>query len=277
MQRVAVPGGAVEVDDLGAGEPVLLLQTALTADELRPVADAPALARCRRLLQHRRGYAGSAPADTPGSIRRDASDAMAVLDHVGVARAHVVGLSFSGAVAMQLAADVPARVATLTLVEPPPVHVPSANAFRAANAELLATRDRLGEAVALDRFLGRILGSGWREATEALLPGATAQMARDVGTFLDVDLPALLDWRFDRADARRVTAPVLHVGGTDSGPWFAEVRVLVLDWFRGATDVRVEGADHGLVLTHPDAIADAIAAHVRRHPVAARSPGAAGT
>lgn len=75
----------------------------------------------------------------PGSIARDATDAIAVLDALDIARAHVVGLSFSAAIALQLASTAPDRVATLILVEPPPMQVRSAAQFRAANAELLRT------------------------------------------------------------------------------------------------------------------------------------------
>jgi pimeloyl-ACP methyl ester carboxylesterase len=56
-----------------------------------------------------------------------------------IPRAHIVGLSYSGAVAMQLAADAAERVHSLTLLEPPPVHVASAPEFRSANERLFAT------------------------------------------------------------------------------------------------------------------------------------------
>ena len=47
-------------------------------------------------------------------------------------------------------------------------------------------------------------------------------------------VPALLAWQFSAEDASRIKCPVLHVGGTDSGPWFAEVRRLILGWFPNA-------------------------------------------
>ena len=58
---VRLPDGAgLAVTDLGDGPDVLLLvQTALTADELLPVAQQPALAGWRRVLPHRRGYDAS--------------------------------------------------------------------------------------------------------------------------------------------------------------------------------------------------------------------------
>jgi pimeloyl-ACP methyl ester carboxylesterase len=79
-----------------------------------------------------------------------------------------------------------------------------------------------------------------------------------------------LSWRFDAEDARRIVCPVLYVGGSDSGPWFAEVRDLVRTWLPQAEDVLLTGADHSLTLTHTPEIADALADFLGRHPVEAR-------
>jgi pimeloyl-ACP methyl ester carboxylesterase len=225
MRRVAVDGVHLEVEVRGSGEPVLLIQTALVADEFLPLASQPALRDHYRVIRyHRRGYAQSSPVQGAGSIQRDAADGQALLAALGVAPAHVVGFSYSGAVALQMAADSPTWVHSLVLLEPPPVHVPSAAQFLAANARLVEDYHAQGPAVALDRFLTRVIGRDWRAAIERALPGAPEQMEQDIGTFFDTDLPALLAWRFGANDARRITQPVLHIGGSDSGQWFAEVR-----------------------------------------------------
>ena len=219
MRRVPVDGVELEVEVRGTGELVLLIQTALVADEFLPLATQPALADHYRVIRyHRRGYANSSPVQGPGSIPRDAADARALLAALGVARAHVVGVSYSGA-------------------------------------------------VALDRFLTRVIGPDWRAAIDRTLPGAADQMQQDTGTFFDTDLPALLAWRFGAEDARRITQPGLHIGGSQSGPWFAEVRQLVLTWLPQADDVVLAGADHSLALTHPGEVAAALVAFLRRYPI----------
>jgi pimeloyl-ACP methyl ester carboxylesterase len=139
--RRLVQGADLEVEVHGVGEPVLFVQTALTSDELLPIAQQPVLAdRYQTILYHRRGYASSSSSSAPGSIVRDAKDAAALLEALGIEHAHVVGFSFSGAIALQLASAIPDRVHSLTLIEPPPVHVPSAAEFRAANARLQESR-----------------------------------------------------------------------------------------------------------------------------------------
>jgi len=171
------------------------------------------------------------------------------------------------AVPGEAAADAPDRVRSLTLIEPPPVLTPSATAFRNADDDLVRTRREQATAAALDAFLSQVVGPDRDEVTDALVPGSSAQMRRDTTTFFDTDLPALLDRCFGPADVRRITCPVLHVGGTDSGPWFAEVRELILDWFPDADDVVIAGADHALAMTHASEIAEALDLFLRRHQV----------
>jgi len=79
---------------------------------------APALARRFRLIRpDMRGHGLSGV--TPGeyTMRGLAQDAAALLDALGVTRAHVAGLSIGGRIAQQLAADAPERVASLLLVD----------------------------------------------------------------------------------------------------------------------------------------------------------------
>ena len=270
MRLVEVDGVELEVHDMGTGDPVVLVQTALTADELAPLAEhLVARGPYRAIVYHRRGYAGSSRVHGPGSIARDAADCRSLVNGLGLRRVHIVGYSYSAAVSLQLAADAPEHVHTLTLIEPPPVHVPSSAEFRAANARLQEVRRARGPGTALEEFLTLVIGPDWRTEIEQRLPGAAEQMERDTTTFFDTDLPALLAWRFDAADARRISCPVLQISGSDSGPWFAEVRDLVLTWLPQTEDVLVTGADHSLALTHAPQVADALADFFGRHTMAA--------
>lgn len=270
MHLVEVGGIELEVNDLGSGEPVVLVQTALTADELQPLA-AQLVDRngFRTIVYHRRGYAGSAPVQGSGSVVRDAVDCRQLIEALELRMVHIVGYSYSGAVGLQLAVDAADYVHSLTLIEPPPVHVPSAAEFWAANARLVETRRSRGPITALEEFLTLVIGPEWRSEIEQRLPGAAAQMQRDTATFFDTDLPALLSWHFDAENARRVACPVLYIGGDDSGPWFAEVRDLVLSWFPQAENVLLAGADHSLTVTHTPQIADVLADFLSRHPILA--------
>jgi pimeloyl-ACP methyl ester carboxylesterase len=264
---VAVGDAELEVCDCGSGDPIVFLQTALVADELVPLANQPALAGFRKLLYHRRGYGGSRGVEPSGSITSDAEDAWLLLASMGIPRAHIVGVSYSGAIGPQLAAAAPECVQSLVVSEPPPLHTSLGPEFRAANERLVRIRHDRGVGAALEEFMGLVVGSDWRRLVEDRLPGAVAQVERDAATFFDGDIPALLGWEFGPAESGRIACPVLYVGGTDSGPWFAEVRELVLGWLPHAEDVQIQGAGHSLEITHTPALADAVAAFLARHPI----------
>lgn len=266
MARVAIDGGELETVVLGSGDPVALVPTALGADELLPLAERRQ-GRFRVVLYHRRGYAGSSPATPPGSVARDAADCARLLAALAVSRVHVLGVSYSAAVGLQMAVDEADLVHTHTLVEPPPVHGPGDAAFRAANADLLRDRQARGAEAAVDRFLVRVVGPDWRAQLDGAVPGSSAQVLRDSRTFLDVDIPALLSWPFDATTAARVRCPVLHVAGSDHGPLFRGVGDLIHAWLPHADQVTIAGAGHDVALTHPDALIEVLVPFLARHPV----------
>jgi pimeloyl-ACP methyl ester carboxylesterase len=122
---------------VGSGEAVLLIHGDHIADAPQPLVAEPALERFR---YHRRGLGGSTrPVEAgPTSVAVQAEDAVGLLDHVGVDRAHVVGHSFGGAIALELAAQHPARVASLVLLELALPMTPAGAAFGRALAPLTA-------------------------------------------------------------------------------------------------------------------------------------------
>ena len=264
---VEVRDGVLEVCDVGSGEPVVVVQTALTADELVPLARALAADGGYRVVTyHRRGYAGSSQPLHRSSVTTDADDLAALLDVLGTGPAHVVGASYSAAVALELALTRPEAVLGLVLLEPPPVFVPSAADFRAACLDLVE-QYRASPAAAVERIGSLTGGPAWRDDLERALPGSVGRLDRDAATFFESDLPAVLGWALTEQDAREVAAPVLHVGGSASGPWFREVREHVLAWFPAAEGVVIEGAGHSLALTHTAVVSEAVAAFLGRHAV----------
>ena len=172
MTRVAIDGGQVEAVVLGSGDPVTLVPTALTADELLPLSER-LQGRFQVVHYHRRGYAGSSPAAPPGSVAGDAADCARLLAALDIGRSHVLGASYSAAVTLQLAVDHPDLVHTLTLVEPPPVHGPADAEFRAATAALAADRQVRGPEAAAERFPLRSPASEWRGRLDAAVPGSS--------------------------------------------------------------------------------------------------------
>ena len=272
--EIRVDGAALATRDSGVGQPILVVQTALSVDETVLLTRQSALRdRYRVVTFDRRGYAASATAEPTGSVEADARDCLAVLAGLNAVPAHVIGVSYSAAVALELAAAAPSAVGSLTIVEPPPRHVPSSAEFLAANRELLDLWRVKGLSVALDSFMGRLAGPAWRQDQESLAPGSVARIERDAPAFFSGDIPALLSWEYGPDKADQVTAPVLYVGGGDSGPWFQQTAVWASSLFPGLTRVTIPGAGHDLALTHPTELADTIQSFLASPPVAVRRAG----
>src|SRR5215212_8028458 len=101
MERAEVNGVTMEYAVAGAGEAVVCLHGAFIADAFQPLLTEPSLAnRYRLITYHRRGYVGSSHIPGPTSIAEQAADCRALLGHLGVQRAHIVGHSFGGAIAL---------------------------------------------------------------------------------------------------------------------------------------------------------------------------------
>ncbi|HPE62171.1 MAG TPA: alpha/beta hydrolase [Thiolinea sp.] len=100
----------------GTGEPLLFLGG--TGSDLRhPGAHASLLTRHFTVLAFdQRGMGQSDKPPGPYRMQDYATDAMAILDAVNWTSVHVVGYSFGGMVAQELAIRAPERVRTLTLI-----------------------------------------------------------------------------------------------------------------------------------------------------------------
>lgn len=263
MQHTGVPvaGGMLAARAEGSGDPVLVVQTALSVDELVPLMQQAPLRHGHRILTFdRRGYGSSVTAaGSPATIATDVLDCLAVVEALQAVPTHVVGCSYSAAVALSLAAAAPGAVRSLTLVEPPPRHIPAAQEFISANRDLEHIYRRDGVAAALETFMVMLAGPLWRQRQEQFAPGSVARLERDAAAFFGRDLPALTSWEYGPGDAEKVTGPVLYVGGADSGPWFHQTEGWVAGLFPHARRVIIQGAGHDLALTHPRELAEAIA------------------
>src|SRR5438128_1600123 len=119
MQTFRVGSAEIEYSDRGEGQPLLLIHAGVFADWFVPLASSPILEGFRVIRVRRAGYkAGSAPTSHV-TIGAHAQHCAALLDALGLERAHVVSHSSGTLVALELAASRPELVRSLVLVEPP--------------------------------------------------------------------------------------------------------------------------------------------------------------
>lgn len=99
----------------GAGEPVALLN-GIMMNTAGWSYQLPALTRDHQVLLHdMRGQGASDKPDAPYTFAQHVADFRALLDHLGIARIHVVGVSYGAEVGMAFALAHPERVASLVI------------------------------------------------------------------------------------------------------------------------------------------------------------------
>jgi pimeloyl-ACP methyl ester carboxylesterase len=262
MEHARVSGVELAYERVGgSGEAMLFIHGAHIADALQPLVAEPALERFQRIRYHRRGLGGSTrPVDAgPTSVAVQAEDAVELLDHLGVDRAHVVGHSLGGAIALELAAQHPTRVASLVLLEPMFPMTPAGAAFARAVAPLVERYEAGDVEGAVHGFLALVGYHDWREAIERAVPGGIEQAVKDAATFFETEVPGAPSWTFGPEQAAAITCPVLSVLGSRSGPLFVESRQLLHAWFPACQDADIAGATHLLPMEAPGPVAAAIA------------------
>ncbi len=268
MERTKVNGVELEYEIVGSGEPVLFISPVL-ADGFVPLFSEPALADGYQLIHyHRRGWVGSTHTPAPVSIATHAADAAALLEHLGVPRAHIAGHSSGGAVAAQLALDHPDAVHTMTLLELSLLSVPSGEAFfqQAGPAfEAYGSGDHEG---AFAIFMSVVGGADWASigaVLEERVPGMVAQTVKDADTFFGIELPSLGEWAFGPEQAAAIECPVLSVLGSDTRSLWVEVAAFLRSTLPHVEECTIGGVGHLLHIQRPQPVARAMAEFLRRN------------
>ena len=259
-------GVQLEVRSSGHGEPLMLIQTALLPDEVARLGGQPELSDGHRVVDlRRRGYGMASPPRGSGSVALDSRDCLAVLRALGIDRAHVVGASYSAAVALELLATAPGMVASLTVIEPPPVHGAYRHEFREANERLVRIFIEQGVTAALDEFSRALGGPSWLDERTSAGDDHVAGVRRDATTFFASDIPALLNWTVDPGRLAGLRVPVLTLGGADTHEWFRDMPAWVAGLLPHSEPHLSSGAGHGIVGTHTAEVAQLLADFVGRH------------
>jgi pimeloyl-ACP methyl ester carboxylesterase len=277
MHRAIVePGVELEYSVRGTGEPVVLVHAGLFADWFQPLLKEPALAdRYRVVSFHRVGYAGSSRVPGRVSVARQATHVRALMRHLGIERAHIVGHSSGGNIALQLALDAPERVHSLSILEaalPTGVGSERLLSSRKQAMDPILEQFRAGNMpTAVDGFMRMVSGPAYRMPFEQALPGSFERGVGDAGTFFSQELPAVQEWLLAREDAGRIAQPVLAVVGEKSlelSPIWSERQQMLLNWLPNVEGFVLPGASHLLHVQNPRGMAEALASFFARHPLA---------
>jgi pimeloyl-ACP methyl ester carboxylesterase len=213
------------------------------------------------VLPDRRGSGASRLSEPrPVELPTQVSDAVALLDEMGVGRALVFGHSYGGVVALALAAAHPERVDAVIAYEPPLLDAvgPTELGSAVEVATLVRSAHAAGGAAAASRaFLHAIGGVD-------LLDGASSSTRAAVlaeGDGVLADVGAMGNARVALED---VVCPVVLVTGDDSEPFYRLIADAAAACLPHATRVRLPGLKHHAPITQPAAVAQLIRLQLER-------------
>ena len=209
----------------------------------------------RLILFDKRGTGLSDPVASPPALEERVDDLRAVLEAVGSARAHLLGISEGGPTSVLFAASHPDRVASLVLYGTAASGSPrsAGHEIEARMAELTAlVDDHWGEGLAVEWFVPNLAGSPTLRRTWGLFERAAASPAMVsalIRSYREIDVTDVLP-------AIRVPTLVLHRVGDCAVP--VEAARAMADRIPGARYVELAGDDHIPWVGDPDRVLDEI-------------------
>lgn len=134
----------------GEGSPLVLVPGGMLTIDLNFAGLIPALAQKHQVVAlELQGHGRTAEIDREITPANSASDVVALLDHLGIDRAHVLGHSMGAAVAMELAVSHPTRVRSLVpvsvTVRPEGMHQDVTDPSHFATSSRLPTQEDFAE------------------------------------------------------------------------------------------------------------------------------------
>jgi pimeloyl-ACP methyl ester carboxylesterase len=257
MPILQISGSRVEYLELGSGEPVLLLHSsASSGTQWRALAERLG-ERYRVIVPDLYGYGGTAhwPGRSPFHLECEAEIVLGLLGRVG-RRAHLVGHSYGGAVALHVAGLHGDLLRSLTLIEPVAFHL-----LQGPDAPALAEITGVAESVARAIACGEYVAGFGRFVDYWSSPEASAQLTADKRYAMAARLPkialefhATLNEPSRLEDFRLMTVPTLLLHGTSSPLPTRRICELLARVLPEAQLKTIGGAGHMAPVTHRDQV-----------------------
>lgn len=237
-----LPGTRLYYESAGAGETVVLIH-AFMLDARTWDGQFEAYAQRHRVIRYdARGF-GRSEVPRVGQPYSHADDLAALLDKLDAGRAHVVGVSMGGRIALDFAVTHPDRLRSLTVIDTAIGGWPWTRAWLVSYAPILAAARRKDIAAAKAAWLGHELFAPLRAK-----PAAAERMQRMVNDYSGWHLVnpdperAPQPETVSRLDA--VRAPTLVVVGAQDMTDFQMIAAFVERGVAGARRTTVAGSGH---------------------------------
>ena len=241
-------------DTGGEGEAVVLAHAIGLDHRMWDPIVAALRPRYRVIAFDTRGHGASPVPPRPYTLRDLADDAVALLDRLGIARAHWVGLSMGGMIGQAFALAHPRRLGRLVLANTTSSYGPGGKANWQARIKLV-------EEGGLEAIRAAVEQRYFSEAFRREDPG---QVATTMARFMETPVQgylgccdAIADLEFSK-DLARIAVPTLVIAGdADVGTPVAMSEALVAG-IPGARLVVLQGAAHLAAVEQPRPFTDAV-------------------
>jgi 3-oxoadipate enol-lactonase len=266
MERARINGVELGFELRGRGAPVVMIHGA-QGDQSMFAGLAAAFAEKYRVLTFdQRGSGLSEKPDVPYSMAMLADDTAALMDHLGVSPAHVIGVSMGGMIAQELALRHPQKIRSLVLGcttagGPKAVRV-GGGALTSAYSTQPMTAEERGKALAEAAFSKGYLAQH-PEIIASMIesrrqrPIDSAAFARRMKAAADHDT-------YNRLP--QIHCPTLVIAGKDDALIAWENSKLIAESIEGSRLVILEPAGHCFWLEQPTQTHDAIASFIASAP-----------
>lgn len=228
-----------------SGVPPAVLMHGLGLDRRIWLYQVPAFCpRVPVLLVDLRGHGRSSAPEAEWTVADMARDVVRLFRHLGIERAHLVGLSLGGMVAQQLALDYPYAAASLVLADT----VPGLNGEIAAT---IAEQRRFIESHTMGEVAKTRITTAFTDAVDPLMRGhlIEAVSLNDKATY---ERAARAAFGFSASPRlEEIAAPTLVVVGEGDRTFPLPLMEELAQRIRGARLVRIPGAGHIVNMERP--------------------------
>jgi 3-oxoadipate enol-lactonase len=245
------PGARLVYEVTGEGPAVVLIHGFGLDMRMWDSQAGPLAARFRVVRYDCRGFGASGPLD-PAVAYTHAGDLVALLDHLDIADAVLVGLSFGGRVALQTALADPARVCGLALLDAVLDGVPWDPESARALDEVAQRVQAGGVLAGREAWLAHPLFAAARERPDLAGPLAAMVAGYPGQHWLGQDPHRQTRPPIDVLEG--VAGPVLVAVGERDVPGFREMSAVLARRIPGATHRVVADAGHMINMEQPAAV-----------------------
>jgi pimeloyl-ACP methyl ester carboxylesterase len=241
-------------------ENIILIHGGIMADANIPIVIfSDILTKDYNIIHYRRrGYSKSTnKRNEPTSIFQHVEDCKKLMDFFDIDKAHILGHSIGGAIALQLASNYSNNIESLILLEPAITGYNEKTGQQQVIHEfepLIHMYSKGQKNEAIDIFMKKAIGSNYKEIISNLLPSNSFELAiTDAKTFFYEEIPFMKSWTFTKNQAKDLLhKKVLHIRGMQKLRKISKDREdLLTCWLPQTMTISIPNAPHMIQITNP--------------------------